>query len=169
MKTATGLVDRSRMPQCNAYRVAAPIPRRYWMASATCGGMQLLPDGGAWVFVEVVGDSAGEVQDRAVRLGTSCAATDFLVVEDPVRAAALWRIREDGAGLSARRCRKSPTHRIACAKLLDKDGAGHVAVFSHMSKIPTQSIRRHSRVSQKIFQAFATTTSQHPRRVHIAG
>ena len=69
-----------------------------------------LPDGGAWVFVEVVGDSAGEVQDRAVRLGTSCAATDFLVVEDPVRAAALWRIREDGAGLSARSVRGRPAH-----------------------------------------------------------
>ncbi|WP_241473275.1 FAD-binding and (Fe-S)-binding domain-containing protein [Mycolicibacterium neoaurum] len=69
-----------------------------------------LPDGAAWVFVEVVGDSHTEVEDRAARVGKSCAATDFLVVDDPVQAAALWRIREDGAGLSARSVRDRPAH-----------------------------------------------------------
>ncbi|MDG4664435.1 FAD-binding and (Fe-S)-binding domain-containing protein [Mycobacterium sp. 236(2023)] len=69
-----------------------------------------LPDGAAWVFVEVVGDNVKEARDRAARVGTSCAAADYLVVEDTSRAAALWRIREDGAGLSARSIRDRPAH-----------------------------------------------------------
>lgn len=69
-----------------------------------------LPEGAAWVFVEVVGDSLEQARDRAAKVGTTCAASDFLVVEDTVRAAALWRIREDGAGLSARSVANRPAH-----------------------------------------------------------
>ncbi|MGU3497252.1 FAD-binding and (Fe-S)-binding domain-containing protein [Mycobacterium sp. C31M] len=69
-----------------------------------------LPDGGAWVFIEVVGDTLAQARDRAARVGTTCAAMDYLVVEDSTRAAALWRIREDGAGLSARSARGRPAH-----------------------------------------------------------
>ncbi|WP_264071335.1 FAD-binding and (Fe-S)-binding domain-containing protein [Mycolicibacterium komossense] len=69
-----------------------------------------LPSGAAWVFVEVIGDSAEEAANRAAVLGTSCGAMDSLVVSDPVRAAALWRIREDGAGLSARSTANRPAH-----------------------------------------------------------
>lgn len=69
-----------------------------------------LPSGAAWVFVEVVGDTFAETRDRAARVGATCAAVDFLVVEDVVKAAALWRIREDGAGLSARSVRDRPAH-----------------------------------------------------------
>lgn len=61
-----------------------------------------LPRGAAWLFVEIAGDSRDEVVERAGDLAKGCAATDALVVEDPARAAALWRIREDGAGLAGR-------------------------------------------------------------------
>ncbi|MBI3223814.1 MAG: FAD-binding protein [Mycolicibacterium cosmeticum] len=69
-----------------------------------------LPAGAAWVFVEVVGDTLSQAEDRAGRLGTSCDAVDFLVVDNPARAVALWRIREDGAGLSARSVANRPAH-----------------------------------------------------------
>ncbi|KUI36475.1 FAD-binding and (Fe-S)-binding domain-containing protein [Mycobacterium sp. GA-2829] len=69
-----------------------------------------LPAGAAWVFVEVVGDTQAEAIDRAQRVGTTCAAIDHLVVVDTSRAASLWRIREDGAGLSARSVRGRPAH-----------------------------------------------------------
>lgn len=69
-----------------------------------------LPRGAAWLFVELVGDDVTEVRDRAVALTRSASAVDALVVDDPVRAAALWRIREDGAGLSSRSPRGLPAH-----------------------------------------------------------
>jgi FAD/FMN-containing dehydrogenase/Fe-S oxidoreductase len=69
-----------------------------------------LPDGAAWMFVEIVGDTLEQARDRAARVGTSCDAIDYLVVEDQARAAALWRIREDGAGLSARSVANRPAH-----------------------------------------------------------
>jgi FAD/FMN-containing dehydrogenase/Fe-S oxidoreductase len=51
-----------------------------------------LPRGAGWLFVELTGDAplplAGELERRDVT--------------DPVEAAALWRIREDGAGLATR-------------------------------------------------------------------
>ena len=56
------------------------------------GAVPPLPRGAGWLFVEVgEGGSvpaAGELERRAV--------------DDPAEAAALWRIREDGAGLAAR-------------------------------------------------------------------
>jgi FAD/FMN-containing dehydrogenase/Fe-S oxidoreductase len=74
------------------------------------GAVPPLPSGAAWVFVEIVGDTHAQAADRAARVGTSCDAIDFLVVEDRGRAAALWRIREDGAGLSARSVANRPAH-----------------------------------------------------------
>ncbi|RVW02169.1 FAD-binding and (Fe-S)-binding domain-containing protein [Rhodococcus xishaensis] len=61
-----------------------------------------LPRGAAWLFVEIAGDSHDEVAERAAALAQGCGAIDALVVEDPARIAALWRIREDGAGLAGR-------------------------------------------------------------------
>ena len=69
-----------------------------------------LPAGAAWVFVEVVGTSAQDTAERAAEVGKSCGAMDYLVVPDPARAASLWRIREDGAGLSARSTANRPAH-----------------------------------------------------------
>ena len=64
-----------------------------------------LPAGGAWLFVELSGD---DVTERAALLGG--AVHDSLVVTDPAAAAALWRIREDGAGLSGRSPAGRPAH-----------------------------------------------------------
>ncbi|HEX8488830.1 MAG TPA: FAD-binding and (Fe-S)-binding domain-containing protein [Propionibacteriaceae bacterium] len=59
-----------------------------------------LPRGDGWVFVELVGDDAAEVRARADQLLADAAALDGFVVESPVQALALWKIREDGAGLA---------------------------------------------------------------------
>ncbi|QCQ93202.1 FAD-binding and (Fe-S)-binding domain-containing protein [Rhodococcus sp. SGAir0479] len=70
-----------------------------------------LPRGAAWLFVEIAGETRDDVLTRAEALAAGAGAIDALVVEDPARAAALWRIREDGAGLAGR----SPTGRPAYA------------------------------------------------------
>ncbi|MGN9843262.1 FAD-binding and (Fe-S)-binding domain-containing protein [Nonomuraea sp. H19] len=67
-----------------------------------------LPRGAAWLFAEVAGDDEAEVLDRAARVAAGGEAA--LVVTDPARAAALWRIREDGAGLSGRSPAGLPAH-----------------------------------------------------------
>jgi FAD/FMN-containing dehydrogenase/Fe-S oxidoreductase len=54
-----------------------------------------LPPGKGWIFAEVTGSTAAEGLAKAQRLGGR-------VVTDPREQAALWRIREDGAGLAAR-------------------------------------------------------------------
>jgi FAD/FMN-containing dehydrogenase/Fe-S oxidoreductase len=58
-----------------------------------------LPKGGGWLFAEVAGADAGEVTDRLAAAGGALATR---LVTDPAEAAALWRIREDGAGLAGR-------------------------------------------------------------------
>ena len=60
-----------------------------------------LPRGEGWLFVEVVGDDRAEVDQRARQVLAAAGALDGFVVSDPVQALALWRIREDGAGLAA--------------------------------------------------------------------
>ena len=58
-----------------------------------------LPRGGGWLFVEVVGD---EAPAAAAKVVAESGAVGHRLVSDPAEAAALWRIREDGAGLAAR-------------------------------------------------------------------
>lgn len=61
-----------------------------------------LPPGAGWLFVEVAGEDAGS------QAATVVAASDALghrLVSDAGEQAALWRIREDGAGLAARSLR----------------------------------------------------------------
>jgi FAD/FMN-containing dehydrogenase/Fe-S oxidoreductase len=69
-----------------------------------------LPSGAAWVFVEVVGDTLDEAIANAARVGRDCGAVDSLVIEDQAQAAALWRIRADGAGLAGRSPAGKPAH-----------------------------------------------------------
>lgn len=64
------------------------------------GAVPPLPRGEGWVFVEVVGDDPGEVGARARELLAASECLDGQVVDDPALAAALWRIRADGAGLA---------------------------------------------------------------------
>lgn len=61
-----------------------------------------LPAGSGWLFVEVTGDAPGQVADRVAAVLAAGGTTSHRVVTDAAEAAALWRIREDGAGLAAR-------------------------------------------------------------------
>ncbi len=69
-----------------------------------------LPRGAAWLFVELTGADPGELFLRAGELGNGCGAMESMVVTDTGRAAALWRIRADGAGLSGRSPAGRPAH-----------------------------------------------------------
>jgi FAD/FMN-containing dehydrogenase/Fe-S oxidoreductase len=59
-----------------------------------------LPAGDGWLFVELAGDEMAELQVRADALLGAADALDGIVVADPAEATALWKIREDGAGLA---------------------------------------------------------------------
>ena len=60
-----------------------------------------LPRGQSWLFVETAGDTEAEARAAAARLIADAGCLDSLVVTGaPARA--LWRIREDGAGLGSR-------------------------------------------------------------------
>ncbi|MCH5643835.1 FAD-binding and (Fe-S)-binding domain-containing protein [Gordonia sp. ABSL49_1] len=70
-----------------------------------------LPDGSAWLFIDIDENSAATQSEEDVP-ATAKLLLDHLrgqgrmieatVVDDPVRRKALWRVREDGAGLSSR-------------------------------------------------------------------
>ncbi|HEU4568369.1 MAG TPA: FAD-binding and (Fe-S)-binding domain-containing protein [Marmoricola sp.] len=63
------------------------------------GAVPELPKGAGWLFAEVAGADARDVTDRLAAAG---GALETRLVTDPAEAAALWRIREDGAGLAGR-------------------------------------------------------------------
>jgi FAD/FMN-containing dehydrogenase/Fe-S oxidoreductase len=60
-----------------------------------------LPRGAGWLFIEVGGDQAGSVAERARAIVRAGHPVEGWVVNDPDQAQALWRIRADGAGLAA--------------------------------------------------------------------
>jgi FAD/FMN-containing dehydrogenase/Fe-S oxidoreductase len=60
-----------------------------------------LPRGGAWMFAECVGDTDAEAVAAATALTAVSGCRDSRVLTGPM-AAAMWRIREDGAGLGSR-------------------------------------------------------------------
>ncbi|MGW4020857.1 FAD-binding and (Fe-S)-binding domain-containing protein [Streptomyces sp. NPDC005009] len=61
-----------------------------------------LPRGGAWLFVETGGDTAAEARARAETIVRAADVMDALVVTDPARQRALWRVREDASGTATR-------------------------------------------------------------------
>lgn len=65
-----------------------------------------LPDGCAWLYVELDGDDHAQVSARGAellqRLRESGRLVDGRIVADPTESASLWRVREDGAGLASR-------------------------------------------------------------------
>ena len=66
-----------------------------------------LPDGECWLFVETAGDTEAEARAAAGRLIADAGCLDSLVVTGaPARA--LWRVREDGAGLGSRTAADTP-------------------------------------------------------------
>ena len=60
-----------------------------------------LPRGDGWMFVELVDQDVAELRVRADALLAASGALDGFVVTDPAAAMALWKIREDGAGLAS--------------------------------------------------------------------
>ena len=60
-----------------------------------------LPRGESWLFVETAGETGAEARAAAERLIADADCLDALVVTG-AQARALWRIREDGAGLGGR-------------------------------------------------------------------
>ncbi len=60
-----------------------------------------LPRGGGWLFAETAGSTGEEAVAAARKLVADGACLDSAVITGP-QAAALWRIREDGAGLGGR-------------------------------------------------------------------
>ncbi len=61
-----------------------------------------LPSGSGWLFVELAGDTDAELAALAARVVAVAGALGARVVTDAAETAALWRIREDGAGLASR-------------------------------------------------------------------
>ncbi|MFJ2949913.1 FAD-binding and (Fe-S)-binding domain-containing protein [Streptomyces sp. NPDC087226] len=61
-----------------------------------------LPRGGAWLFVETGGDTEAEARARAETIVRAADVVDSLVVTDPSRQRALWRVREDASGTATR-------------------------------------------------------------------
>jgi len=61
-----------------------------------------LPAGQGWLFVELSGDAPRQIEATAARLTAVSGTTSYRVVASAKEQAALWRIREEGAGLAAR-------------------------------------------------------------------
>lgn len=65
-----------------------------------------LPAGNAWLYVDLDGADVAEVDDKAARLldtlGRMGRLKEGRIVTDPSDRTALWRVREDGAGLATR-------------------------------------------------------------------
>src|SRR3954469_9442314 len=69
-----------------------------------------LPRGNGWLIVELTGDTVAEIEAKARGVLADAGAVDSLVVTDAAHAAAIWRIREDGAGLANRTSDGHPAH-----------------------------------------------------------
>jgi FAD/FMN-containing dehydrogenase/Fe-S oxidoreductase len=67
----------------------------------------ILPNGGGWLFIETSGDTEAEAVDNGQKLAAAAYCLDSAVVTGP-QVAALWRIREDGAGLGGRTPANAP-------------------------------------------------------------
>jgi FAD/FMN-containing dehydrogenase/Fe-S oxidoreductase len=61
-----------------------------------------LPRGAGWLMIEVPGETLADAQSTAERMAAVAGGIDHLVLTNARQAAAVWRIREDGAGLVSR-------------------------------------------------------------------
>lgn len=66
------------------------------------GAVPDLPRGSGWLFAELVAGSTAEAVALAARVAACGGGLDHRVVTEYAEQAALWRIREDGAGLAGR-------------------------------------------------------------------
>ena len=74
------------------------------------GAVPALPRGAGWLFVELTAESEAAAVSRARQVVSAAGALAGTVVSDPRHAAALWRIREDGAGLAGRGANGEPAY-----------------------------------------------------------
>ncbi|MGW4537626.1 FAD-binding and (Fe-S)-binding domain-containing protein [Streptomyces chartreusis] len=72
------------------------------MAADLVPSMELLPRGGAWLFVETGGETEAEARARAEAIVRAADVVGSTVVTDPGGQRALWRIREDASGTATR-------------------------------------------------------------------
>ena len=63
---------------------------------------RMLPPGGGWLYVETGGATRAEAEAAAEAVAKAVPGATSLVVGDPAAQRALWRIREDGAGIVTR-------------------------------------------------------------------
>lgn len=61
-----------------------------------------LPRGAGWLMIEVPGATLADAQAAADGMAAVAGGIDHLVLTNAAQAAAVWRIREDGAGLVSR-------------------------------------------------------------------
>ncbi|MCU1412394.1 MAG: linked oxidase domain protein [Rhodoglobus sp.] len=61
-----------------------------------------LPVGAGWLLLEIVGDEQETALERAARVVADANSGESRIVDGGPEAAAIWRIREDGAGLAGR-------------------------------------------------------------------
>jgi FAD/FMN-containing dehydrogenase/Fe-S oxidoreductase len=73
------------------------------------GTVPALPRGAGWLFAEVTGATVDEARAAADAVARGAGAVDVRLVTGVAEMAALWRIREDGAGLAARSLQR-PAH-----------------------------------------------------------
>ncbi|MFG1672265.1 FAD-binding and (Fe-S)-binding domain-containing protein [Streptomyces sp. Y7] len=72
------------------------------MAADLVPSVDLLPRGGAWLFVETGGESQDEARARAEAIVRAADVVGATVVTDAGGQRALWRIREDASGTATR-------------------------------------------------------------------
>lgn len=74
--------------------------------NASGAGARLLPPGNGWLLLEVGGDSIGEARSHAEELVRAVTRTSIpagaTIAVAPEEQRAIWRLREDGAGLATR-------------------------------------------------------------------
>jgi FAD/FMN-containing dehydrogenase/Fe-S oxidoreductase len=73
------------------------------------GRVPELPGGAGWLMVETGGETGAEAVARARTIVSAAGALDARIVPAGPEALALWRIREDGAGLAGRTPDGEPT------------------------------------------------------------
>jgi FAD/FMN-containing dehydrogenase/Fe-S oxidoreductase len=80
-------------------QLVASLPAAVWGSPGS-----VLPDGRAWLLVEMGGEDAGSAAARAAGLARALGADNSTarVVTEPAEQRVLWRIRTDGAGLATR-------------------------------------------------------------------
>lgn len=74
------------------------------------GRVPELPQGKGWLMVELAGRRVEELSALAAQMVRDADALDSMVITDAKQAATIWRIREDGSGLSARSMENRPAH-----------------------------------------------------------